>query len=461
MAHSAYDVVALGGGPGGNAAALAVKRRGGTACVVERAHLGGNCLNVGCMPTKAMLAASDACWRANHAERFGLRAGRCAPDGPAVMRRVAEVIAALRDRTETGMAARVAVVRGRGRLDGPRAVVVETEDGTRRIEARNVVIATGARPVKPPLLPWGSPRVITTDEATVADDLPESAIVMGGGAIGCEFATIYAELGVRTVLVEMLPRLVSPLGPDASKALEAALGERGVEVLLGRRLTGMTADEDGVTAELEGGETRRAAVALVAVGRRANVEDIALEAAGVELADGVIPVDDRCRTNVAGVYAVGDCAEKRQYAHLAERMGVVAGENIMGAEIADDRRVVPVGVYSHPEVAAVGLSREAAEERFGRVKVLRYPYRKSTAAQVFGETDGQVTVVADPETGLVHGAVWIGPHATDLIHELALAVRHGLSLEQIYHTIHAHPTYQEAATVPAALWIAQARRSTR
>ncbi len=458
MAHTAYDVAVLGGGPGGNAAALAVKRGGGTACVVERAHLGGNCLNVGCMPTKAMLAASGECWRANHAERFGLRGGRCAPDGQALMRRVAEVVGALRERNERGMAARVEVVRGRGRLDGPKAIVVDTDDGTKRIEARSLVIATGARPVKPSFLPWESQRLITTDEAAVAEDLPESVLVIGGGVIGCEFATIYAELGIPTVLVEMLPRLVSTLDADASKALESLLGERNVEVLLGRRLTSMTADEEGVTGELEGGETRRAAVALVAVGRRANIEDIGLEAAGVQVADGIIPVDDHCRTNVAGVYAVGDCAEKRQYAHLAERMGVVAGENIMGRDLADDRSVVPVGVYTHPEVAAVGLSRDGAKQRFGRVKVLRYPYRKSTAALVYGQTDGQVSVIADPETGVLHGALWIGPHATDMIHEFALAMRHGLRLEHIYHTIHAHPTFQEAATVPAASWIALAIR---
>ena len=456
--HTAYDVAALGGGPGGNAAALAVKRRGGTACVVEQAYLGGNCLNVGCMPTKAMLAASGECWRANHAERFGLRGGRCAPDGRALMRRVAEVVRALRERNEAGMAARVEVVRGRGRLDGPNAIVVETGQGTRRIQARNLVIATGARPVKPSFLPWESRRLITTDEAAVADDLPESVLVMGGGVIGCEFATIYAELGIPTVLVEMLPRLVSRLDLDASKAIEKLLGDRSVEVLLGRRLTSMTADEEGVTAEFEGGETRRAAVALVAVGRQANIEDIGLDTAGVQVADGIIPVDDRCRTNVPGVYAVGDCAEKQQYAHLAERMGVVAGDNIMGGHLADDRSVVPVGVYTHPEVAAVGLGRNQAKERFGRVKVLRYPYRKSTAALVYGQTDGQVNVIADPETGVVHGALWIGPHATDLIHEFALAMRHGLRLEQLYHTIHAHPTFQEAATVPAASWIAEAMR---
>ncbi len=458
MSDPVYDVAALGGGPGGNAAALAVKRRGGTACVVEQAYLGGNCLNAGCMPTKAMLAASDECWRANHAERFGLRGSRCAADGRAVMGRVAEVVRALRERDEAGMAARVEVVRGGGRLDGPNAIVVQTAEGSRRVEARNVVIATGARPVKPSFLPWQSPRLMTTEEATVADGLPESALVMGGGVIGCEFATIYAELGVPTVLVEVLPRLLSTLGGDASAAVEKSLGQRGVELLLGRRLTGMTATEEGVTAEFEGGDSRRAAVALVAVGRQANIEDIGLDTAGIGVADGIIPVDDRCRTNVPGVYAVGDCAEKQQYAHLAERMGVVAGENIMGGDLADDRTVVPAGVYTHPEVAAVGLSRNRAKERFGRVKVLRYAYRKSTAALVYGEMDGQVNVIADPETGVIHGALWIGRHATDLIHEFALAMRHGLRLQQLYHTIHAHPTFQEAVTVLARSWIAQAIR---
>ena len=189
--------------------------------------------------------------------------------------------------------------------------------------------------------------------------------------------------------------------------------------------------------------------------------NIGLEQVGVRVEGGIIPVDDRCRTNVEGVYAIGDVAERRQYAHLADRMGVVAAENIMGIDLADDRTVVPVGTYTHPEAASVGLTLAEAKQKHASARVFRYSYAHAGMALASGETHGQVKIVADAESGRIYGALWIGPHAIDMIQEFAVAMRHGLTMAQLYHTIHAHPTFQEAAMLAAEGWVAQSIRKRR
>jgi len=459
-----YDVAILGGGPGGIAAATQVARRGGEVCIIEEGPIGGVCLNVGCMPTKALLAASRLCWEAGHCSQFGLTSSPPAVDGKAVMGRVNEVVTTLRNRADKTLSAnrQISLVRGHGRLIDAATFAVETPEGEVPVKARAVIIATGSRAIRPDFLPWDSGCVLTSDEATTAADLPQSVLVVGGGVIGCEFATAYGELGIPAYLVEMLDRLLDELDKEASEAVSASLADRGVEVLTARRVASVTADGAGASVELDDGRKIGVHRVLVAVGREANVAEIGLEDVGVEMADGVIAVDSRCMTNIENVYAVGDAAERRQYAHLADRMGFVAAENAMGSELHDDRTVVPVGAYTHPEVASVGLSLPQAKEQFGSVRVFRYSYRNSGMAVVSGRTAGQVKVLADPDSGQIHGALWIGPHATDMIAEMTLAMRNGLTLEQIHHTIHPHPTFQEAAAGVAEAWAAQAmRKQTR
>ena len=458
-----YDMVTIGSGPGGLAAARQVARRGGRACIVEAGPFGGICLHVGCIPTKAMLAASDLAWRMKNAEPFGIAPAEANVDGPAFMARVAGVVADLADRAVRAVeiSMQIDLVRGRGRLRDPHTVAVETDDGEKRITARAVVIATGARPVRPGFLPWDSPRLMTTDEATAATDLPAGVIVMGGGVIGCEMATVYSELGIPTTVVEMMPNLLPGLDEDAAKVVAASLEERGVKIITGVKVLDMTDTGDELVVKTADGGEVHADAALIAVGRTPNTAELGLEDVGVRVEGGVIAVDDRCRTNVEGVYAVGDVAEPQQYAHLADRMGVVAAENIMGARLADDRTVVPVGAYTHPEVASVGRTLAQAKADHPKARAFRYRYAHAGMAMAAGETHGQVKVVADAETGRVLGALWIGPHAVDMIQEFALAMRHGLSLEQVYHTIHAHPTYQEAAMLAAEGWVSQAMRKRR
>jgi dihydrolipoamide dehydrogenase len=456
-----FDIAVIGGGPGGEAAATRATLRGSNVCLIEAADLGGTCLNVGCMPTKAMLAASGSFRQAKSA----LPADIPLPsDGPAVMSRVAEMVRGLREAVTRKLESRknLTVVRGLARFASNDTLVVDTADGERTIAAKSIIIATGARPSRPGFLPWDSPRLITSDEAVRMSDLPQSMIVLGGGVIGCEFATAYAEFGIPTTVVEMLDTLLSGFEKEASAAVLNSLTGRGAEVLLGKKIVRVSANENRIEAETEDGKTISAAYMLVAVGREPNIDRLRLELAAVETADGIIPVDEHCRTNVANIYAIGDVAERQQYAHLASRMGNIAADNASGHEATDDRSVVPVGVYTHPEIASVGLSESqaravAARDGF-KIRVLRYSLKNSGIAMCYDQTEGLVKLIVETTRGRILGVTWIGPHATDLIHEPALAMRHGLGIEQLAETIHAHPTFQESLAAAIEPWVTQSIR---
>jgi dihydrolipoamide dehydrogenase len=416
------------------------------------------------MPTKAMLAASGLRHQTASFEKFGLSGTAPSVDAKAFMQRVADVIATLGEKTDKGVELnkQITLVTGRGRIVDPARIAVQTADGEVTVNAKSIIIATGSKPARPGFLPWDAPCVITSDEATTASDLPQSILIIGGGVIGCEFATVYSELGIKTYLVEMQDKLLPELDKEASATAEASLADRGVEVLTAQRVASVTPKGDSASVELDDGRNIGVHRVLVSVGREANIADIGLEELGVEVVDNIITVDDHCRTNIENIYAIGDAAEAQQYAHLADRMGIVAADNATGHELTDDRTVVPVGAYTHPEIASVGLTLAQAKEKFGKARVYRYSYQTGGMALVCGKTEGQVKLIADPDTGTIYGALWIADHATDMIVEIALAMRHGLTLGDIAQTIHPHPTYQEAVAVIAETWATQAiRKQTR
>jgi len=449
-----YDVAVLGGGPGGYVAALRAAARGAKVCCIEAGQLGGVCLNVGCIPTKAMLHASEIFRQTGRAREYGLRAGQSGVDGAAFMKRASDVAADLRKGVEGLLKARkVDVIRGRGVLTARDTIRVDADGKKQSVKAKSIIIATGARPARPDFLPWNSDHLWTSDEATTAKQLPQSVVVMGGGVIGCEFATVYAELGIPTTLVEMLDRLVANLDDDAGKAVARSLKKRRVKVHTGARVVGMKATKKSVTAELDDGKTVKAAVALVVVGRVPNVENIGLETVGVELDARIIKVDERCRTNVPGLYAVGDCAATLQYAHLASRMGVVAAETATGHDARDPRDVVPAVVYTHPEVASVGLTEGQARETGKDIRVARFSYQASGMARACGDPEGQVKLIAETDCGEILGGLVIGRHAADVIQEIALAMRNELTVEELAATIHPHPTFAEAVCEAAQAWL--------
>jgi len=451
-----YDVAIIGAGPGGEAAAERAKMRGASVCLIEAGRLGGACLNVGCIPTKAMLHAGELFWQMQRAEGLGISAGQAKLDGPAYLKHAADVVATIVKALDRKYASPgVELIRGRGRLTGPNTIQVALNDGGREeVEAESIIIATGSSPVRPDAFDWSSPNVWTTDEAATAQELPASVLIVGGGVIGCEFATIYGELGIPTTLVEMLDGLVATLDDDAAKLIHRSLRRRKVDVLLASKIVKMTASRSGILARTDGGRDIEAAKALIAVGRRANVEDIGLDAAGVKVEGGIIGVDDRCRTNVPHIYAVGDVAETRQYAHLAARMGVVAAENATGRDVRDDRSAVPVAMFTHPEVAAIGPTEAEARRKHPDVRAASVQYQATGVGWAYDRRDGLVKIVAEDGSGLIRSGLVIGYHAADVVQELAAAVKHGLTVGQIAETIHTHPTFSEGVRLAAEKWLA-------
>ncbi len=448
-----YDVAVIGAGPGGYVAALRAALRGAKVCIIEEKYLGGTCLNVGCIPTKAMLHASDIFHQTLNAKEFGINVAAPQVDEAAFMKRVGKVVKGLVVGVGFLLKKRgVKVIRGRGKLTAKDTITVETKDGTQEIKARSIIIATGSVPVRPGFLPWDTDRLMTTDEATTAETLPKSIIILGGGVIGCEFATVYSELGIETTIVEMLDSLVANLDTDICKAVEKSLKKRKVNIITGTKLVSVKPQKNKVSAKLEDGSELTAEKILVAIGRKPNIENIGLKELGIKTENGIIKVDNQCRTSIGNIYAIGDVAETMQYAHLASRMGIVAADNAAGNDASDDRTVVPTGIYTHPEAASVGLSEIQAKKKCPNVKISRFPYTASGIAQAYGQTEGMVKIMADPGHGEILGAVVIGHHATDIIQEIAIAIRNELTIEAIANTIHPHPTFTEAVGEAAEAW---------
>ncbi len=452
-----YDTAVLGGGPGGLPAAKQAAKRGKKVCLIEQNHLGGVCLNVGCMSTKAILHASGSLFETSKFDELGFSVPEIKTDGRKFMNRIAEVVEKLRNDTYKALSKyeNITLLEGRGRFTGKNSLAVEMElDGEKQIRAESIIIATGANTVMPDFLPWESSRLWTSNEALTAEDLPKSILIMGGGVIGCEFACMYAELGIETVLVEMKERLLDLLeDEDVSNFARDCLTEKGVKVITGAKVENMQADENEIVTTLPDGGEFKTDHALIAVGRKANVKGINLDSAGVKVEGDIIPVDTRCRTNVENIFAAGDVAENRQYTHLANRMGLVAGDNAAGYENCDDRKAVPIGIYLHPNIALVGLTERQAKQKGEKVKVLESSYSSSGTAIAYNKASGKVKLCIDNETGIILGCAWIGPHSTDMIHEVALAMRNELTVTDIYRTIHAHPTFAEIITDAIEPWI--------
>ncbi|MCP4342015.1 MAG: dihydrolipoyl dehydrogenase [Desulfobulbaceae bacterium] len=449
-----YDVAVLGSGPGGYVAALRAALRGAKVCIIEKNKIGGTCLNVGCIPTKAMLHSSELFWEISHAKDLGITVEAPKVDAATFTKRTAKVVSGLSNGVSFLLKKRkVDIIEGRGTLTAPDTISIEGKKGTQEIKAKSIILATGSRPAKPGFLPWDCKDLMTTNQATTAKDLPESVLILGGGVIGCEFATVYAELGIPTTLVEMLDSLVANLDDDICSSITKSLKKRKVKVMTGTKLLSIEpAKTGGVVAKLENGKEVKAAKVLVAIGRTPNLEDIGLETLGIELQDGIVKVNDKCQTNIPNVYAIGDMAEKMQYAHLASRMGIIAADNATGHDESDDRTIVPSGIYTHPEVATVGISEQEAKESHPDAKIVKFPYAASGMAQAYGQTDGMVKIIAEPKYGSILGGVVIGPHATDIIQEFTLAMKNELTVEELAHTIHPHPTFAEAVGEAAEIW---------
>jgi dihydrolipoamide dehydrogenase len=441
------SIVVLGGGPAGYVAALRAARLGADVTLVEAREVGGTCLNRGCIPTKALVAATERLRAVRGAAEFGVRVGEPTVDLPAVLARKDAVVAQQRAGVEHLLKGRkVAVVAGAGRLLDAHTVRVEQASGERRdLAADAVIVATGSRPALPGVFDVADPRVVTSDGLLALRELPASLAIVGGGVIGCEFASIYAELGTRVTVVEMLDRLLPLEDPRASAALTRAFVGAGIESRVKTRVERLDQSRPGgVALELSEGPAVEADLVLVSIGRAPLSRGIGLEEAGVELdAQGFVATGRGQRTSLAGVFAAGDVAGPPLLAHWAYRQGAVAAENaVTGAAGEVDARFVPNCIFSRPEVASFGTSEAQARAENLPIKVAQVRFNANSKAVIEGESEGYIRIIAGAD-GRVIGASLVGPHVTELVHELVLAARAGLTLDDVADTIHAHPTLAE------------------
>jgi dihydrolipoamide dehydrogenase len=434
-----YDVVILGGGSGGYACALRSAELGLRVALVEKAELGGTCLHRGCIPTKALLHAAEVADVARDGARFGVKATFESVDMAAVLKYKDGLVARLYKGLQGLVAAAtIDFVAGTGVLDGPQTVVV----GDRRLTGRNLVLATGSYAKSLPGLDLGG-RIMTSDQALALDEVPRRVVVLGGGVIGVEFASVFRSFGADVTIIEALPRLLAAEDPASSKQLERAFRRRKITVRTDARFAGASQDGDVVTVSLESGDTLEADLLLVAVGRGPMTEGLGLEAAGISVDRGFVPTDERLRTNVDGVFAVGDIVPGLQLAHRGFAQGIFVAEEIAGLSPAViEESGIPRVTYCDPEVASVGLTEEQARERHGEVETYEYNLAGNGKSQILG-TQGFVKLVRKSD-GPVVGVHMVGARMGEQVGEAQLIVGWDAFPEDVAGLIHAHPTQNEA-----------------
>ncbi len=441
-----YQVAVIGGGPGGYVAAIRAAQLGAKVCVIEKDELGGTCLNRGCIPTKALVGSVSTLSRVKHAADFGIEVQGVKVNFAQMMERKNRVV----DQLVQGIhflfkKNKIDLISGSARIVKPGLIAVTVADGSaQEVTAENIIVATGSEPALIQALGYNGTTVITSNEALRLEQVPASLLVIGGGVIGCEFACIFAELGTQVTIVDVMPTILPMVDKEAARQMQGLLKRRGITIKTKAGISKVETGADGVTATLDSGETITASQVLISIGRTLNTSGLGLEENGVNLGPkGEIIVDDRLRTNVPGIYAIGDVTNKIQLAHVASAQGQVAAENIMGIDTVMDYTVVPSCIFTAPEVASVGLSTQQAEAEGRAVKTGKFNFLASGKALAMGEAEGFVKMIADAETDQILGVHIVGPHATDLIAEASLAIKMGATAAQVAKTIHAHPTLAE------------------
>ena len=440
---SKYDVVVIGSGPGGYVAAIRAAQLGGKVAIVEKYQLGGTCLNRGCIPTKAMIQSANLWSNINRSAEFGIKVGAKEFSHKKMMKRCNDVVTKLRNGVEYLLKQnKVAVINGSGRVLGRGRVGITADKKKKEIACNKIIIATGSEPLEVPGMPFGKNTLSSTDVLQLKET-PKSMIIIGGGAVGVEFASVFNQLGTKVTIIEMLKQLVPLEDKRVANVLEADFKKRGIKVCTGNKVTKVKETAARVSCELESGEKFSAEKMLVAVGRKLNIDDIGLEEAGIETDRGIV-VDDFMETSVAGIYAIGDVTNKMLLAHLAHHQGVVAAENAMGLDTRIDYRVIPSAIYSMPEIASVGLNEKAAKNAGHNVKSSRFPFMAAGKAMIAGETEGFVQIVSDKATGEILGIQIVGIDATNLIGEAVALIGVEATTAELGHLVHPHPTLSEA-----------------
>jgi dihydrolipoamide dehydrogenase len=469
--QSAFDLVIVGGGPGGYPAAIRAAQYGLRVALIEKERPGGVCLNWGCIPTKAMLRSAEVLETLQHSADFGILADNVRLDYPSVLTRKDKIVKGLTDGVGQLLKANgVTVFNGHARFTNPNTLEVvgvgksPLGDGgplynapadargqpTASVTGKNIIVATGSTPAQLPIPGNDLPGVINSDGAFMLKEVPKRIVIVGGGAVGTEWATMFSAFGSEVTLVELLPNLLPVEDEDMGRTLARSFQKRGIKVMTGstvarieqaKPLRVIITDKDGKNEQ-----TVDADNVLIGVSRRPNTLDLNLDKTGVQTdRRGYIQVDDHMRTNIQNVYAIGDVVGKVLLAHVATHQGLVAAGVIAGHDEKMDYKAVPAATFTHPEVASVGLTEARAREAGNDVVIGRFPFAALGRAQTFGSTDGLIKIVADKKYGEVLGVHIIGPSASDLIPEGVLALQLEATLEDVANTIHAHPTLGEGS----------------
>ena len=437
----------IGSGPGGYVAAIRAAQLGARVTVIEEAEVGGTCLNWGCIPTKTLIASTDALEMARRAADFGVElSGEVTYNLQKIRERRDKVVGTqIRGIRSLFKSWGVDLVPGRGSFISEDVVRSVRKDGTTQdVMSDRVIIATGSRPAPLSGLSYDGTTILSSNDAVLLKMVPASILIIGAGVIGCEFAFLYRSLGSDVTLVEMQDRALSNEDEDISALIEKEMRKAKLRLITSARIDSVKKEPPGVTAVLSDGREVRAETVLVSIGRTRNTEGLRLEDAGLAAGPrGEVPVNERMETKVPGVFAVGDVTGTMMLAHVASRQGIVAAENALGGDARMDYSAVPAGIFTRPEIGSVGLREHQAREQGIKVSTGTFPYRGLGTAHAMGEIAGMVKVIADAASDKVLGVHICGARAADLVHEGALAITMGTTARQLGAMIHAHPTFAE------------------
>ncbi len=457
MPDTAFDIIIIGAGPGGYVCAIRAAQLGFKTAIVERDYLGGVCLNWGCIPTKALLRSAEIFHYLQHAKDYGLSAGEVTYDPTAVVKRSRVVAKRLNDGVGFLMRKnKIPVIWGEATIDAPGKITVKASKseapkgavGPGSYEAKHIVIATGARPRVLPGIEPDKKLIWTYFEAMVPDRMPKSLLVIGSGAIGTEFASFYRTLGAEVTVVEILPQILPAEDAEIAAFARKSFERQGIKILTGAKVTKLDKKADSVVATIDdgkgGAQTLTVERVISAVGVVGNIENIGLEKLGVKTERGAIVIDGACKTNVSGIYAIGDVAGPPLLAHKGEHEGVICVEAIKGLHPHPmDKRLIPGCTYCSPQIASVGLTEQAAKEQKRDIRVGHFPFVGNGKAIALGEDQGMVKVIFDKQTGQLLGAHMIGAEVTELIQGYVVAMNLETTEEELMHTVFPHPTLSE------------------
>jgi dihydrolipoamide dehydrogenase len=455
----AYDVAVVGGGPGGYVAAIRAAQLGLNTVLIERARVGGVCLNWGCIPTKSLLRNADILNQFRNAREWGITVGEVHADYSKAYDRSRKIV----DRLVKGVefllkSSKVDVKIGRAMMESPHSLRIHP--GGEVVEATNIILATGAEARRIPSLPVDGERILTSYHTVQLQEQPKSILVAGAGAIGCEFAYLFKSYGAEVYLVEMLDHILPLEDAEIATVVDRAFTKQGIHVMAGSKVDKIDTSGEAISAVIttpKGQKEISVEKVLVAIGVKANTEDLGLDAIGVELERDWIKADGQMRTNVPGVYAIGDCAGPPFLAHVASAQGVIAAEAIAGRAQRTLRHAdMPRATYCEPQVASLGLTEAQAREAGREIKIGKFPLRASGKALALGAHEGMIKVIGDAVTGELLGAHMVGPEVTEMLGEFAVAKTAELTTEDIARAVHPHPTISEGIMEAALATIGEA-----